>query len=139
MWVHLESFAEGAYVVGKVLGDRLALKVPDYGAQLVVDVERETLVDAPDATVGVVEAVTALAVCIVGQPVKHGDTLHLLDVSVLEGEVVLRRVVLDEELEHAVAHFEAVAADDGGRDEMPADGLADNESGVLALEERAVG
>ena len=66
-------------------------------------VKGQALVDAPDVAIGGQQAMPALAVRVVRQPVEEGDALHLLDVVVLQREVILRRVVLDEELQHAEA------------------------------------
>ncbi len=130
----------GRLEVGEQLWrDRLAGPVPDDAAQLLLLVEAEAVVDAPDVPGGVEQAVAALAVGVVGDGIEQAEPLELRPegrVFALDEEVALR-VVLDEELDRADAG--RTLADDRRRDDWPAEEFREAVGGRLPAVEGAVG
>ena len=99
----LEAAVNAAEVGLPALRQLLTGEVPDHRAQLLVAVEAERVVDAPEPVLPVEQQVAALAVGVVRDQVEDGEALELLvQVLALEQlEVVLVGVVPDEELERA--------------------------------------
>src|SRR6266446_9176135 len=91
---------ETANVGAQAGGNRLAAEIPDDGTQLRLGVERQRVVDRIDAAVGTEQAVTRLAIGVVGDEVEETDALEPLDVRGIRAkrEIVLSEVRLHEEL-----------------------------------------
>ena len=134
-----EAVAEAAHIGEPVVGETGAGVVPDDGAELLMGVEAEAVVDAPEVFVGGAEDVAALAVGVVGDEVEGSDADQLVveAIGFAQVDVVLGGVVLDEELHGALA-VGAVAADGGG-DEVPAEEAGAFVGGDFAEVEGAVG
>ena len=107
-----------------LLGDLLAAEVPDHGAELGLDAESQAVVDAPHLATRVLDAVAPFSIGVVDHEIKDCDGLHLLRVSVAKLEIVGCMGVTDEELQGAFS-VRAIPYD-GGRDEVPAEGLAED-------------
>src|SRR5688500_3006222 len=97
----LQRIGQMANFVDEHWRHRSSLKVPDYGPKLLVRMEGNAVVDAPQPSTRVHEDVPSFAVGVVDEPVEQGDALHLLVAAVFEVEIVQRGVVYHEELEHA--------------------------------------
>ena len=120
-----------------LLGDLLAAEVPDHGAELGLDAESQAVVDAPDLATRVLDAVASFSIGVVDHQIENCDGLHLLRVGVAKLEIVGCVGVTDEELQGAFA-IRAIPYD-GGRDEVPAEGFAEEIGGDLPLVEGADG
>ena len=136
------DFALGGQVftqVGQVrellLRDRMRGPIPDHGAEFFLVVEAERVVDAPEAAVGRLQDVAALAVGVVGQRVEERELpqpFGMLLAQLEEGAAVVGRNV---RLQRAGAVFQAVFALDRGRDQVPAEFAAEPVGGDLAAVE----
>src|SRR5438876_11607229 len=98
----------------------------------------EAVIDAPDVSVGVEQAVTAFAIAVLDDHAKGGHGAEAFGPRGHQGEVMLPKVGGDELLERAGSHG-AVGAIDGQRHDLPVERRADQVSRYLALSERAVG
>jgi len=97
--------------------------------------EGQAVVDAPDVTVRVQQAMPALAVGVVNDPIEGRYDPKVRLVGGHHGEVVLLEVGVDEELEGPRAQL-ATGAIDGRWDNAPPEGLADQVGGHLPLAQR---
>ncbi len=91
---------QGLQVFDDGIRDRLTGVVPQHGAQLELDVERQPVVDRPDVILAIEEHVSRLAVGAVG---NHVECRQLLEhrpvrVVVVERQIVLVEVARDEQL-----------------------------------------
>ena len=68
-----QGVVEGREIVDDGAGELLAGELPDDGAQLGLAVEAQPVVDGPDGVVLTEDAVTALAVGVVGDDVEGAD------------------------------------------------------------------
>src|SRR6266851_4469365 len=119
----LEAAEGSLHVAAEIARQGLAREVPDHGPQLVSRVEREPVVDDPDAVVGLEQAVPRLAVGIVDDDVEQCD----LDPGVAEQRLLAQEmpvVGVDEQLNHPNS-VRAAPAHHCGRDARPADHLAE--------------
>ena len=96
------------------------------------------MIDQPKLPLRPEDHVAAFAVGVVDQQVKKHHGRQALEICVAEVEVVVIWVVGDEELQRARA-MGAVIAEDGWGDQLPAQGLADQEGGGFAVCQGVVG
>jgi len=131
--------------------DSFAGKLPDNGAQLVLMMEADAVVDGPHMrarrfpppaydrkpAVMSIEAVAGLAVGVVDEVVEECEAAQGGGIAgvLAHIEVVYVGITLDEELD-AAGPARSVA-EDGGRYEAPTEGFADDKGGGFALAEGA--
>src|SRR4051794_26543222 len=116
----VELADHAAHVVGGLGREPLPGILPDDGAQLVLVVEAEPVVDADDHVVGlVVQAVAALAIGVVGQHVEPCELTEAVDVVVAQREEVLVGIVVDVALDRT--YTQRAVAQHGERHDVPAE------------------
>jgi hypothetical protein len=123
----------------QVVGDGLPREVPDDGADLVLHVEAQAVVDGEEMPGALLDQdVAALAVGVVGEKVEQHHAAEPVAVGLAEGEVVVFGVVLDELLQRAGA-VGAILAQDGEGDDAPAQRLADQPGSHFAPRQAVLG
>src|SRR5439155_4846924 len=133
----VEGLDHPAHVGGDGLGQVLTGEVPDDGAQVRGSVEGDAVIDTPDVVALVAQAMARLAIGVVDDVVEGGEVAEPLGEVVEQGEVVLLRVMVDEQLNHPDPH--RTVAKDRRRDDRPTKGLRELEGGHFPLTQRAVG
>ena len=136
--IALQLVLEGGQVSGQLGGEGLPGEIPDDGAQLGLGVEADAVVDQPEVIVRIEKDVAALAVGVVDQQVEQRHRAQALAVFFVQVEVMVFGVVVDEQLQRAGAEG-AIGAVDGGRHQLPAQRLADDEGGGLAAGQAGLG
>jgi hypothetical protein len=125
-----EAVGEGTESRLEVRGDRLPGEVPDDGAELVLVVEGESVVDGEEAAGAFLEEeVSALAVGVVDEEVEEGDGAQEEALGGFEVEVVAVWVVVDVLLEGAGSV--GSVAEDGEGDESETQGVTEAAGGDL--------
>ena len=111
-WAAVDEALDGFKVC---VGDWFADEVPNDGAQLPFVMERQTVVDAVGPTIAAQQAVTRLAIGVVGYEIEQAELAKIVDGDAVfvHGEVVLAEVGVDERLDRTLA--ERANADRGRR------------------------
>ena len=123
-----------AQIFEHVRGDWLSLKVPDDGAQFVVLVEHQAVVDSPQPARLIPQAVAALAIGVICQRVEQRHALQVGAMLIAQCEVCLRRIVLHEYL-HRPDAIRPLAGN-GERHDVPAERPAQLECRALPQVQR---
>ena len=117
--------------------DRFTGELPDHGAQLILMMEADAVVNGPHTLIVAIETVTGLAVGVVDEIVEERKAAQGGGIAGIFAhiKVVDIRITFDEKLD--AARPARPVTQDGGRHDGPAESLADEKGGGLALTEGA--
>ncbi|CAN5776236.1 hypothetical protein BH24CHL3_BH24CHL3_06070 [soil metagenome] len=116
--------------------NRFAGELPEHRFHFGIDVKGQTMVDAPDSIANVDQAMTGLAVGIVGDVIEHHDALKRENLAAPERGLVTD-IVLRFDVELETSHAVGTIPDHRWGNEVPFQPPAQAVCGVLALVKRA--